>query len=425
MAKTSLLEPSRNSSRNWLDAAVAIEKTWRLQRLPYQIEPTEPHFGWAMVTGRGTGKTLTGANWARNQAFTQPNTQGAVIAPTYRDLRNTVFPALRAMIPPQLHTYRQTNWEMTLPNDSQILGFTGQEPERIRGANLSWAWCDELAFWEYPDDTWKNMMAALRIGDVQVFVSTTPRDVPLLHRIVEDPAWVITRASIYDNPYLSEAAVAQMDSLYKGTNVGRQELLGEFIDEVEGALWTRQMIEDSYTTVVPELKRVVIGVDPSGGRAETGIVVAGVDHNGNGYMLADLTTDGSPDHWARRVAGAVQSWRANKVVAEKNFGGAMVESTLRTHDPNMPVKLVNASRGKIPRAEPVSMLYEQRRVFHAQRSPKLEDQMCTWVDTDKTSPDRMDALVWAFTELMVDTSGFSRSKNIRPGSVTSPSHWRT
>jgi phage terminase large subunit-like protein len=403
-------------------AAAEAEVLWRQTRLPHQIEPEGDHFGWAMISGRGAGKSHTGGNWARRQAFTQPGSVGAVVAPTYRDLRNTVFPALFRAIPAELYEFTQTNAEMKLANGSTILGFTGQEPDRVRGANLSWAWCDELAFWQYVDDTWSNLLMALRVGDPRVFVSTTPRNVELLKSFLDDPAWVVTRATTYDNPHLSGAAVGQMDAIYGGTSLGRQELLGEFIDEIPGALWTRALLERAADAPqTPAMQRIVVGVDPAGGRGETGIVVCGVDSMKRGWVLADLSGAGSPDEWARRVVEAYHGWKADRVVVERNFGGDMAEHTIRTVDRNVPIKTVVASRGKVPRAEPVAALYEQGRVFHAVRSPKLEDQMCTYTEEDKTSPDRLDAMVWALSELMVTGRTVP---NVAPVAMGKGSYWR-
>lgn len=394
---------------------------WRKTRLKHQIEPDGDQFGWAMISGRGAGKSHTGSNWARRQAFSQPGSVGAVVAPTYRDLRNTVFPALFHAIPSELYEFRMTNWEMTLANGSTILGYTGQEPDRIRGANLSWAWCDELAFWQYVEDTWSNLLLALRVGTPKVFVSTTPRNVELLKSFLTDDNWVVTRATTYDNPYLAGGAVAQMDALWGGTSLGRQELLGEFIDEIPGALWRRQQLEDCSRPDSPPLRRIVVGVDPAGGRGETGVVVAGIDQSGRGWVLADLSGTGSPAEWGRRVVEAYHGWKADRIVVERNFGGEMAEHTIRTVDKNVAIKTVVASRGKVPRAEPVAALYEQGRVFHALRSPKLEDQMCTYTEDDKTSPDRLDAMVWALTELMVTGRAVPETG---PGGVTGASHWR-
>lgn len=373
-----------------------------------------------MITGRGAGKSHTGANWARKMAFSYPGMEGLVVAPTHRDLRNTVFPALMQAIPEHLYEIKWTNWEMRLTNGSVILGYTGQEPDRIRGRNGAWAWCDELAFWAYPDETWVNLTAALRIGQPKVFVSTTPRNVALLKRLVDDPAWKVTRATIFDNPHLSADAVQQMDAIYGGTTIGRQELLGEFIDEIPGALWTRAQLDGCHVADPPDMVRIVVGVDPSGGRAETGIVVCGVDRQKRGWLLADLSMAGSPAEWGRRVCEAFQGWKADRVIVERNFGGDMAEHTLRTVDPNIPVKQVTASRGKHARAEPVAALYEQQRVFHTVRSAVLEDQMCTWTADDKTSPDRLDAMVWAFTELLIVGRHIP---NVGPGGPTAPSGW--
>lgn len=392
---------------------------WRKTRLPHQIVPDD-HFGAAMITGRGAGKTHAGSNWARWQAFSQPGSVGAVVAPTYRDLRNTVFPALFQAVPPGLFEFKLTNWEMTLANGSTILGFTGQEPDRIRGANLSWAWCDELAFWQYVDDTWSNLLLALRIGEPRVFVSTTPRNVELLKTFLDDPAWVVMRATTYDNPFLAASAVSQMDSIWGGTTLGRQELMGEFIDEIPGALWKRAQLDECYRPEAPEMTRIVVGVDPSGGRAEIGIVVCGIDKQKRGWLLADLSMVGSPAEWGKRAVDAYHGWKADRIVVERNFGGDMAEHTIRTVDKAVPIRMVTASRGKHARAEPVAALYEQGRVFHTVRSAKLEDQMCTWTDDDKTSPDRLDAMVWGFTELMITGRSVP---DMGPGGVTGPSKW--
>lgn len=420
-AKTLSPGQSKNSNGSLLEAAKA-EVLWRKTRLPHQREPDGDWFGWAMISGRGAGKSHTGANWARWQAFSQPKTEGAVVAPTLRDLRRVVFPALRRAIPAELAHFNISNWEITLANGSIIYGFSGQEPDRIRGNNLAWAWCDEFAYWEYVDDAWHQLMLAMRVGDPKVFISTTPRAVDLLKSFLDDPAWVVTRARTSDNPHLAGVAVRQLEAIYGGTSLGRQELEGEFIDEIPGALWTRQQLEDAYLPDTPPLRRVVVGVDPSGGRNEIGIVVAGVDRRGRGHVLADLSMSGSPDQWGRRVVEAWRSWDADRIVVERNFGGDMAEHTVRTADRAAPVRMVTASKGKTPRAEPVSMLYEQGKVFHAGRWPKLEDQMCTWTSDDKTSPDRLDAMVWALNELLVDNHQINTS--VGPGGLTRTSPWR-
>jgi predicted phage terminase large subunit-like protein len=251
-------------------------------------------------------------------------------------------------------------------------------------------------------------MPALRIGDPKVVITTTPRPIPLLREFLsrDDGSVVVTRGSTFDNAAnLSAQALAELRRRYEGTRIGRQELEGELIDDVEGALWGRDLVEPYRVARVARgmLVRIVVAVDPAVTAGEdsdeTGIVVAGVGSDGQGYVLEDLTCRLPPDAWARRVVHALRKWGADRIVAEANNGGALVETVLRTVDPALPIKLVHASRGKLTRAEPVAALYEQGKVRHVGAFPELEDEMCTWVPGASDSPDRLDALVWALTEL--------------------------
>lgn len=388
---------------------------------------------WLMMAGRGIGKTWTGSNWIISQARDTPDAQFAVLAPTYRDVQETCFtngilPILNAA--KIEYKYRRNELQIRLPNGSIIYGFSADQPERIRGTNLSGAWCDELGSWRYRQ-TWDDgLMPALRKGHhPRVIVTTTPRPtdlmIDLVRNGVEDGFVHLTRGSMYENKAnLSAIALASLEKRYAGTRIGRQELDGELLTETEGALWTVDMIDsyrlkgkflDAKGDWIDDLDRinlirVVVAIDPavtSGPDSdETGIVVVGMDVQGHGYILADLTMKGTPLACLKEAIKAYHLWHADSLVAEVNNGGDYIVSLLRTINTNIPMRIVRATRGKALRAEPVTSLYEQGRVHHYGVFPLLEDQMTTWVPgVSKKSPDRVDALVWGITELKGLTAG--------------------
>lgn len=379
------------------------------------------------MAGRGFGKTRMGAEWIREKATEGPKYELAVVSPTLGDVRKVCIEGesgLMAVLPePCVESYNRSLGEIRMRNGTRIMTFSAQEPNRLRGPQFHYAWADELAAWEYPE-TWDQLNFTLRLGRrPQVLVTTTPRPVQTVRDLLARPDVCVQRGRTVDNAAnLAPAALAHLEATYGGTRLGRQELEGELLEDVEGALWARHTLEGCRLPEAPRLKRVVVGVDPSGGAAETGIVVAGVGFDDRGYVLADLSCPGHPSEWSRAVVEAYHGWQADRVVVETNFGGAMVEETIRTVDRNVAVKTVTASRGKIPRAEPVANLYTQGRVFHVCRSPKLEDQMCTYTTEDKVSPDRLDALVWALSELMV--SGHVVDLSAGPGGVAKTSAFR-
>jgi len=288
--------------------------------------------------------------------------------------------------------------------------FGADSPDAGRGLNLSGAWLDELAIWQYPYETWTEGLApALRIGDrPRVVVTTTPKPIKLLRDWVTrtDGSVHITRGSTFDNrKNLSETALAELKARYEGTRTGRQELYGELLEQAEGALWQRDWIERSRITAdkLPPLYRIVVAIDPavtSGEDSdETGIITAGASSDGQFYILSDDTLRATPNEWGKRAVEAFHQWKADRIVAETNNGGDMVVMVLQQVDRNVPVTKVHATRGKRVRAEPISALYEQFRVHHVGAFPQLEDQMVMWTPDTATSPDRLDALVWALTEL--------------------------
>lgn len=298
------------------------------------------------------------------------------------------------------------------PNGAEALGYNGTEPDQLRGPEFDTAWVDELAKYRYARELWDMLQFTMRSGDdPRVLATTTPRPIPVLREVMANPSTVITRGSTMDNKdNLAEAFIDAVVSKYAGTRLGRQELDGEILDDVPGALWTRKMLEMALTDNTPEMSRVVVAVDPSGTDGasddgdEVGIVVVGRGIDGRGYVLEDISCKLSPDGWARRACEAYHRWNADRLVAERNFGGAMVKSVIKTADNSVAFKEVTASRGKTARAEPISALYEQGRVSHMRGLAELEDQMTLMTMSGyagEGSPDRVDAMVWGLTEVML------------------------
>lgn len=402
-----------------------------------QIPPAGDWFVWLILAGRGFGKTRTGAEWVADQAMQQAGTRWAVVAPTYSDARDTCVEGesgliavlrRRGITAPGL-VWNRSLGEVVLPNGSRIKLFSADEPDRLRGPQHHGAWCDELAAWRYPE-TWDQLQFGLRLGDdPRTVVTTTPRPVPLVRQLLDrrNAGVKVTVGSTFDNAEnLAPAALAELRARYEGTRLGRQELYAELLDDVDGALWTRAVIEAGRVQTPPhatdwrpdprteqprsDMARIVVAVDPSGGSTEghdeQGIVVVGKGADGHLYVLADLSCRLTPDGWGSRAVDAYRNWSCDRLVWEANYGGEMVEQVVRTAARNQRIevatKKVTASRGKRLRAEPVAALYEQGRVHHVGGFPELEDQMCSWTPDSSSSPDRLDALVWAVTELALE-----------------------
>ena len=300
--------------------------------------------------------------------------------------------------------------ELVLWNGTIFKTYSATEPESLRGPQHHRAWGDEVAAWPEPE-TWDQLLFGLRLGaDPQAVLTTTPKPTPLIRSIMKTPGAMVTRGSTFDNEQnLPAGTLARFRDRYEGTRLGRQELYAELLEDIEGALWNAGEIDKQRKAAKPELKRIVVAVDPSGTKGggagdDIGIVVVGKGVDGRYYVLADASCNLSPDGWARQVAQAYEAWNADRVVAERNFGGAMVESVLRTAAGarELPIRMVTASRGKIARAEPIAALYEQEKVSHVGEFKELEDQLCAMTPggyVGEGSPDRADALVWALTEL--------------------------
>jgi phage terminase large subunit-like protein len=338
------------------------------------------------------------------------------VAPTALDARNVMVEGESGLLSigpaAERPDYEPSLHRLTWHNGAIATTYSADEPDRLRGPQHDFAWCDELAAWRYPA-AWDMLMFGLRVGaDPRVVVTTPPRPIKLLRELLADPKVVTTRGRTIENQEnLASAFLDQIVRRYQGTRLGRQELDAEMLDDMPGALWQRGMIEAARTSTAPKLLRVVVAIDPAvsadENADETGIVAVGRDANGHGYVLADASGRYAPAEWARVAIAAYGAHQADRIAAEINNGGDMVEATLRMIDPNVPFRAVRAARGKVARAEPVAALYEQGRIHHLGAFAQLEDQMCSFTsDFDRNaagySPDRVDALVWALTELLVE-----------------------
>ena len=397
--------------------AEALETDWRSIARPEQLPPEGDWATWLILAGRGTGKTRSGAEWTRGLAEAAIVSRIALVGPTAADTRDTMVEGdsgLLSICPNSNRPlYEPSKRRLTWPNGVMATLFSSEEPERLRGPQHGAAWCDELAAWRNVKDTWSNLQFGLRLGRrPRQVVTTTPRPIPLLRELIASPDTVVSRGTTYDNrDNLAPSFFSQIVRQYEGTRLGRQELNAEILDDVPGALWTRAMIDKAREAVtLPRMRRVVVSIDPSGARnaddlgADTiGIVVAALGDDGRGYVLADRSLKTSPNEWGRRAVEAYHEFRADRIIAERNFGGAMVEHVVKAADRNVPFSEVVASRGKVQRCEPISALYEQGRVSHVGFLDHLEDQMCQMATTGfmgNGSPDRVDALTWALSELM-------------------------
>lgn len=377
-----------------------------------QHPPTDQDWlTWLIQSGRGAGKTRTGAELTHRMAEHVPRI--AVVAATGADVRDTCLEGESGILtisrPGNMPHYEPSKRRLTWPNGCIGHTFSAEEPDRLRGPEHGFAWMDEPAHWPLVQQAWDNLLFGLRIGKrPRIVVTTTPKPRPWLRELRADPRTRVTNASTYANlanlaPTFAEAVIAR----YEGTRLGRQELLGELLEDIEGALWSFALIEPFRVVETPDLIRIVVGVDPAGSSSssadETGIVVAGVDSNGELYILEDASGRYTPHGWATRVREAYDLWKADAVVAEKNYGGEMVAHTLRVAGVEHRLILAQARRGKALRAEPLVGMYEQGKVHHVGVFSELETQMTEWVPYEMLdkSPDRLDALVYATALLMV------------------------
>lgn len=402
-------EQTRNFQSDW--------RGWWAR--PDQLAPKKQWGVWLVLAGRGFGKTRVISEWVREQVNTKRAGRIALVAPTASDARDVLVEGpsgIMACCPDwERPIYESSKRRLTFPNGAIAITYSADEPERLRGPQHDAAACDELAAWRYPE-SWDMLMFGMRMGnDPRTVVATTPKPVKLLKELLarEGKDVIVTRGSTYENKAnLARTFLETIVRKYEGTRLGRQEILAELLTDIPNALWQRSKIDELRIgrDKLPQQMRIVIAIDPAAkseeGSDETGIIVAGLGRDGHGYVLDDLSGQYQPLAWARIAIGAYHRYRADRILAEINNGGEMVEATLRSVDKTVSYKAVHATRGKVIRAEPIAALYEQGKVHHVGSFAKLEDQLCEMtLDFDRTaagySPDRLDAAVWALSDLLV------------------------
>jgi len=397
------------------EAQAALLHDWQFWARPDQIAPEWLWRVWLILAGRGWGKTRCGAEWVRGLATRFPGCRIALVGLTAADARDVIVEGESGIL--SVHPerdrplYEPSKRRITWANGSIATCYNASEPDQLRGPQHHFAWVDELAKFPAAQDLWDQLIFGLRLGThPQVMVTTTPRPLPIIRAMLADKTTHVTRGKTLDNvSNLAPGSVQAMIDRYAGTRLGRQELDGEMLDDVPGALWTRAILDTGRVAEAPEMARVVVAIDPSGTSGDdegddVGIIIAGRGVDGRGYVIADLTCKLSPDGWARRAITAYHQHQADRIVAERNFGGAMVQAVIRAADRSVPYKEVTASRGKAARAEPVSALYEQGRVSHLPGLAQLEDEMVLMTASGFMgigSPNRVDAMVWALSEVML------------------------
>lgn len=395
----------------------------RLAQYPVALEwfGLPPLGNWLVLGGRGSGKTRLGAQWVDALARGLPPfsktadryAQFALVGETLGDVREVMIDGpsgIRSLSRDTPPRYETTRRRLVWTSGAVAMAFSSEDPDSLRGPQFSAAWCDELAKWKHAQDTFDMLQFGLRLGPrPRQMVTSTPRPVPLVKRLLSDPTFTLTRMRTEDNAgNLAGGFVEAVRARYAGTLLARQELDGELVEDRAGALWTRAALE-AGPSAHAALRRVVVAVDPPASSRRSsdacGLVVAGLDEDGRAVVLADATMQSAkPQDWAARAVALFHEHEADCIVAEVNQGGEMVAAVLRAIDPAVPVREVRASRGKWLRAEPVAALYAQGRVFHARRFPELEDEMCDFGPdglSNGRSPDRVDALVWALSELLL------------------------
>jgi phage terminase large subunit-like protein len=413
-----------------LEEVVDLNNQWLYWARPdQQLPPAGTEFrNWLVLGGRGAGKTRAGAEWVKALALGifEPVVRRceriAIVAPTYDEARLVMIEGQSGLLSVHFEgerpRYEPSKRTVTWKNGSIAQVFSAEEPDSLRGPQFDAVWCDELAKWKHGEAAWMNVQMALRLGEVpQAVITTTPRPTKLIRELINDAATVVTRSRTIENAHnLASSFFGDVMARYGGTTLARQELDGELIADDPDALWRRDMIELFRLKEVPALKRIVVAVDPpatsSAKSNACGIVCVGLGTDGRCYVLEDASVKRMrPLQWAERVVRVARRWNADRVVAEVNQGGEMVRELLKQVDATLPIKSVHATRAKQARAEPVAALYEQGRVSHVGGFAALEDEMCAAIG-EGASPDRLDALVWAVTELMLKKMREPRVRNL-------------
>ena len=375
------------------------------QPLPHQVPPPGDWYVWLLLGGRGSGKTMAGTHFVLDHLRSQGRKARVGIgAPTIADARDVCAEGVTGLISlaPTEFRYNRSMGEAHHKDGGYVKFMGSEEPARWNGPQWSLLWADELALWN--EASWHQAQFGLRLGEhPRAIVTTTPKNRDFVRTLSELDSPATTRATTYDNPTLSEAVQERLRQQYGGTRIGRQEIMAEWLDDVPGALWQWSMIHSKPLLEIPALERIVVAIDPATTANktsdDTGIMVVGRADTDEYYVLADYSGKYSPDAWAGKAIDAYETHKADRIIGEVNNGGDMVEHTLRTIRGSLPYTAVHATRGKRIRAEPIAALYEQGKVFHAPGLNDLEEQLVSWTPDSTGSPDRLDALVWAMTEL--------------------------
>jgi phage terminase large subunit-like protein len=396
----------------------AVDREWLIKGRETQLPPRSEWQTWLILGNRGSGKTRMGAEWVNGMAlYLKPFTTTrscniALVGETLADVREVMIDGpsgIMSVSRAERPRYEMTRRRLVWTSCATASMFSSEDPDSLRGPQFDAAWCDELCKWKNVQETWDMLQFGLRLGMMpRQVITTTPRPLPLLKSMLADPAIRVRRMKMQENAAnLAPGFVKHVNGLYGGTRLGRQELDGELIEESPDALWSRLMMEDVFSSDVPELKRIVVAIDPPATATKKsdacGIVAAGLDESGVAWVLADESfAPAKPHEWARRAIALFHRLEADLIIAEVNQGGDMVAAVIAAEDDSVPVRSVRANRGKALRAEPIAALYEQGRVRHAARFPLLEDEMCDFAHnglSNGRSPDRVDALVWALNDL--------------------------
>lgn len=388
-----------------------LKYVWKLWARPEQLEPPGDWLYWFIKTGRGWGKTRTGAETVRDKVMRGGKRRIAIVSKSAADARDVMVegPSGIVTISPkdERPEYEPSKRRLTWPNGAVGTVYSAENPEQLRGPEHDLVWGDEIAFWPRPA-AFDNLLLGLRVGvNPQLVCTSTPRPIRIVKELRDDPRTVITSGSTYENASnLAEAFLNRIIKRYEGTRLGRQELHGEILEDVEGALWTRENIDRHRVKKLPKLRRIIIPIDPAvtyGPESDlTGIIPMGLGEDRHVYVFADLSCRAHPNYWGGVVCNAYHAHKADAAVAESNQGGELITSLLGNIDPKVNVRLVHASKGKWTRAEPVAALAERGLIHHVGALPDLEDELCEWVpESFAKSPDRLDAYVWGVTDLLL------------------------
>lgn len=400
------------------DELIDLLFDWHSWARPEQVTPTKPYDIWAIIAGRGFGKSRTGAEWTIEQARLANYPRAALVGSTISDVRDVMIEGESGILASSHPRFRPTyspsrRHRLEWPNGFLAFGYSAEEPDRLRGPQHGGAWCDEIAAWRYWE-TYDQLEYGLRLGnDPKTCITTTPKPRKELIELLKEPTTIVTKGSTLDNSLnLPKKFLKRIVDKYAGTRIGQQEIYAELLDEWEGALWRRAWIDDYRVRPdregklhVPDYVLIVVGVDPAVTSKktsdETGIIAVALGKDNRYYVLDDKSLIDSPENWARISVNLVNDLNGDYIVAEVNNGGDLVETVINMHNPDFKVRKVWASKGKTVRAEPITMLYEQGKVSHVGYFADLESEMCTWDPSDSKapSPNRIDALVWALKNL--------------------------